>query len=147
MALTSLQEKITSHKPPVSVVTAPIKMTPVQKMLLDNASSKEFMSKAIIEGVFYAEVIESMSGMLNPGAVGYGNKVMPLLYATLAEAQYENLNNIATSEKSRNRIYADSGWKGFVVKVLWDGGDDFIIADLESNESIAVVNWREACGL
>ncbi len=147
MALTALQEKIIAEAPETAVVTTLKKMTPVQKMLLDNASTPDLMAEAIAEGVFYAEVIESISGTLNPGTVGYGSKVMPSLYATLAEAQYENLNNIATSERLRNRRDADSIWKGTVVKVLWDGGDDFILANIDSDKSIAVINWREACGL
>jgi hypothetical protein len=133
--------------PQVSVVTVPMRLTPVQKMLLDNSSTPDLMVEAIAEGVFYAEVIESTTGVLNPGTVGYGNKVMPSLYATLAEAQYENLSNIEASEKSRNRRDADAGWKGVVVKVLWDGGDDFVVVDVDTDKSIAVINWREACGL
>lgn len=147
MALTSLQEKIISESPATPVATSPVRMTSVQKMVLDNACNQELMLEAITEGVFYAEVIESTSGKLNPGVVGYGRKSIPALYATLAEAQYENLNNIAISEQSKNRRDADSVWKGKVVRVLWDGGCDFVIADLEQNESFAVVNWREACGL
>ncbi len=109
-------------------------------MLLDNSSTPDLMAEAITEGVFYAEAIESTSGILNSGAVGYGNKVMPLLYATLAEAQYENLSNIELAEKSRNRRDVDAGWKGVVVKVFWDGGNDFVVADLDTNKSIATID-------
>jgi|TARA_B110000196_G_scaffold320274_1_gene341557 hypothetical protein len=147
MALTKQQQNIISQIPPTVVITAPMRLTPVQKMLLDNSSTPDLMAEAITEGVFYAEVIESTSGILNPGAVGYGNKVMPLLYATLAEAQYENLSNIELAEKSRNRRDVDAGWKGAVVKVLWDGGNDFVVADIDTNKSIASIDWREACGL
>lgn len=147
MALTALQETIISESTGTSVVTSTPRMTSVQKMILDNAINQEFMLEAIIEGVFYAEVIESVSGKLNPGVVGYGSKSIPALYATLAEAQYENLNNIAASEQSRNRLDADAVWKGKVVRVLWDGGCDFVIADLDTNEITTVVNWRSACGL
>jgi len=147
MALTEQQHNIISQMPPTVVITSSMRLTPVQKMLLDNSSTPDLMAEAIAEGVFYAEVIESTSGILNPGAAGYGNKVMPLLYATLAEAQHENLSNIELAEKSRNCLDVDAGWKGVVVKILWDGDNDFIVADIDTDKSIAVINWREACGL
>lgn len=151
MALTAQQQSIISQAAPVCVVTTPKKLSPIQQMLLNDAINQEFMAEAIVEGVFYAEVIEDMSGSMNPGTVGSGDEVMPALYATLAEAQFENQGNIEEIERQKSDPNfdrdSDDRWEGFVVKILWDGGDDMIFIDIASGENLGTENWREACGL
>ena len=110
MALTAQQQSIISQAAPACVVTTPKKLSPIQQMLLNDAINQEFMAEAIAEGVFYAEVIEDMSGSMNPGTVGSGDEVMPALYATLAEAQFENQGNIEEIERQKSDPNFDNLW-------------------------------------
>lgn len=152
MALTAQQQSIVSQtSPSVAVVTTPMTLTPIQQLLVNDSVNPELMAEAIAEGVFYAEVIEDMSGSMNPGTVGDGDVVMPALFATLAEAQFENQGNIAEIERQKTDPNfdrdADDHWEGVVVKVFWDGGDELTFVDIESGENLGTENWREACGL
>tara|TARA_Y100001956_G_scaffold27558_1_gene27344 strand:+ start:4264 stop:4644 length:381 start_codon:yes stop_codon:yes gene_type:complete len=124
-------------------------LNPIQQALLDSATDKVAMQKAIESGVFYAEVVEDISGGMNPSSFEFNGITGPSLMATYDEAlaEYEeNVEEIDLQIAQGDRD-DDDEWDGFVVKVLWDGGDDITFACPHTSEVMRTANWKESCGL
>jgi hypothetical protein len=124
-------------------------LNPIQQALLDSSSDQAAMRKAIESGVFYAEVIEDISGDLNPSSFEFEDITGPSLLATYDEALEEFESNqeefdlqIAMGDRDEN-----DEWEGLLVKVFWDGGDTITFADPHTSDVIKTANWKETCGL
>ena len=124
-------------------------MTTTTQQALLNIDNSEAMQKAVASGVFYAEVTPCISGYALGSSADDNDEPVPFIHPTLSEANTEHQEvvdeyNIQIKNGERDQ---DDAWEGVVMKVLWDGGDDISLVDIESDSVVHIESWKSLSGI